>query len=215
MQERKKFKRIIPDEININSLTPLDVTCGATKCNEGFHCYSKKKTSIKKFGEQRACKECGENLVDWKRVHKNDINDVSYIFQELQHEVIRHVFFHTPIEEAALLKALQHGKLKTEERVKNTLKSRIGKLTAWEGRQTPMGGDELINYAQHATATCCRSCLEAWHNIKMDDDLSDAQMEFCVALVMKFIENRLPFLNDIGINKDEASKIIKDEIYKH
>lgn len=215
MEKRKKFQRVIPDEVDINSLTPLDITCGATKCNEGFHCYSKKKTSIKKFGEQRVCKECGEDLIDWKRVHKNNIKDVDFIFKELQNEVIRHVFFHTPIEQNALLKAFIHGRAKTKERANRTLRTRIGKLTAWEGRQTPMGGDELINYAQHATATCCRSCLEAWHNIRMDEDLTDNQMEFCVDLVMKYIEKRVPSLKNEGISQEEASKIIEDEYYKH
>src|SRR5687767_11511728 len=33
-----------------------------------------------------------------------------------------------------------------------------------DGRQTPMRGHPVF-VAQHATATCCRSCLAKWHGI--------------------------------------------------
>ncbi len=33
-----------------------------------------------------------------------------------------------------------------------------------DGKQTPMKGHPTF-VAQHATATCCRSCLEKWHHI--------------------------------------------------
>ena len=33
-----------------------------------------------------------------------------------------------------------------------------------EGRQTPYRNHPVF-VAQHATATCCRSCLETWHGI--------------------------------------------------
>lgn len=33
-----------------------------------------------------------------------------------------------------------------------------------DGKQTPMRGHPVF-IAQHATATCCRGCLEKWHQI--------------------------------------------------
>src|SRR5262249_6199580 len=33
-----------------------------------------------------------------------------------------------------------------------------------DGKQTPFRGDTIF-VAQHATATCCRSCLAKWHRI--------------------------------------------------
>jgi hypothetical protein len=33
-----------------------------------------------------------------------------------------------------------------------------------DGRQTPMRGHPVF-VAQHATATCCRDCLNKWHDI--------------------------------------------------
>src|SRR6185437_3545406 len=215
MLQRKKFKRVVPDEINVNTLTPLDVTCGTTKCNDGYHCYSQKKTSLRKFGSERVCKECGADLIDWKRVHRNNLKDSDFIFEQLQSEVIRHVFWHTAIEDDALLKAFVHGKKKTKDRARKMIKSRIGKLNAWDGRQTPMGADELINYAQHANATCCRKCLEAWHGIKMEEELTEKQIEFCADLIMKYIEKKVPSLKDDGIGEEDAFKIINNDCYKY
>lgn len=37
--------------------------------------------------------------------------------------------------------------------------------------------------AQHATATCCRGCLEKWHNIPQGQPLSEAQQQYIVAVI--------------------------------
>lgn len=215
MIQRKKFKRVVPDEINVNTLTVLEVTCGTTKCNDGYHCYSQKKTSLRKFGSERVCKECGEDLIDWERVHRNNLQDSDFIFNQLKTEIIRHVFWHTTIEDDAIKKALMDGKIKTRDRARKFVKSRIGKHTAWDGRQTPMGKDEIINYAQHATATCCRKCLEAWHNINIEDELNDSRIDFCTDLIIKYVEQRLPELKDEGISENDAEKILRNEYHKH
>lgn len=214
MEERKKFKRVVPDNIKVGSLTPDDIVCGTTKCNEGFHCYSLKKSSLRKFGKERVCKECGTDLIDWERVHKNDIGDSDFTFHELKHEIVRHVFWHTTITDGALYNALTAGKIKTEEKARKILNSRIKKYVAFiDGRQTPMGKDEIVNYAQHATATCCRKCLEAWHNIPMESTLTDQQMDFCTSLVMKFINERIPQMQDVPIEESKVDKIISNEYH--
>lgn len=206
--KRKKFSKVVPDEIKVTDLRIEDVTCGATKCDDGFHCYSKKRTSLKKYGEQRACKECGVNLVDWPRVHKNNIKDVKYVFDELRTEIIRHVFWHNPIQYDALYSTYLRGKSATRLKAKSLLKSRIGKYNNYmDGRQTPMGKDEIINYAQHATATCCRQCLEAWHNITMEKTLTEKELEFCTDLVMKYIEFRVADLNIDPIDEKLAKRL--------
>lgn len=40
-----------------------------------------------------------------------------------------------------------------------------------DGRQTPMRGHPVF-IAQHATATCCRSCLAKWHDIPAGRELT-------------------------------------------
>jgi phosphopantetheinyl transferase (holo-ACP synthase) len=212
MEKRKKFKRVVPENIKVEDLTVEDIVCGTTKCSDGFHCYSLKKTSIRKFGKERVCKECGTDLIDWERIHKNDIKDSDFIFKELKHEIVRHVFWHTHIEDGALYGALTTGRNALKEKAKKVLNTRIKKYSSFiDGRQTPMGKDEIINYAQHATATCCRKCLEAWHNIPMENTLTDSQMDFCTSLVMKYVNERIPQLKDEGIDEKKAEKIISNE----
>ena len=40
-------------------------------------------------------------------------------------------------------------------------------FVANDGKQTPMRGHPVF-IAQHATATCCRKCINKWHKFKMN-----------------------------------------------
>lgn len=56
-----------------------------------------------------------------------------------------------------------------------------------DGHQTPMRGHPVF-IAQHATATCCRGCLEKWHKIPKGRDLSEKEKEYIVEVIMAWIE---------------------------
>ena len=56
-----------------------------------------------------------------------------------------------------------------------------------DGKQTPMRGHPVF-IAQHATVTCCRSCIQKWHGIKKGKQLSDQEIQFIVELIMRWIE---------------------------
>ncbi len=56
-----------------------------------------------------------------------------------------------------------------------------------DGKQTPMKNHPVF-IAQHATATCCRGCLEKWHGIKKGKKLSGQEIDDCVAVIMHWIE---------------------------
>lgn len=56
-----------------------------------------------------------------------------------------------------------------------------------DGSQTPMRGHPVF-VAQHATATCCRGCLEKWHGIRAGRALTDEQQEFAVALIAHWLD---------------------------
>ena len=56
-----------------------------------------------------------------------------------------------------------------------------------DGKQTPMRGHSVF-IAQHATATCCRNCIQKWHRIKKGKALSDQEIQFLVELIMRWIE---------------------------
>ncbi len=59
-----------------------------------------------------------------------------------------------------------------------------------DGRQTPMKGHPVF-IAQHATATCCRGCIEKWHGIRKGKALTDDEITFIVGLIIKWIEGQI------------------------
>ena len=56
-----------------------------------------------------------------------------------------------------------------------------------DGKQTPMRGHPVF-IAQHATATCCRSCLQKWHGIAAGRPLTAPEQEHVVAAIQRWIE---------------------------
>lgn len=59
-----------------------------------------------------------------------------------------------------------------------------------DGKQTPMKGHPVF-IAQHATATCCRACLEKWHGIKKDHDLDEYEIKYITDIIMSFIRDEM------------------------
>ena len=59
-----------------------------------------------------------------------------------------------------------------------------------DGKQTPMRGHPVF-IAQHATATCCRGCIQKWHKISPGGELSRIQQEYLVDVIMTWIEKEL------------------------
>lgn len=58
-----------------------------------------------------------------------------------------------------------------------------------DGKQTPMRGHPVF-IAQHATATCCRGCIEKWHRIPKEIQLNEAQQEYLVNVIMEWIKRQ-------------------------
>ena len=55
-----------------------------------------------------------------------------------------------------------------------------------DGKQTPMKGHPVF-IARHATATCCRGCLEKWHGISKGKELNNNEVNYVVSLIMEWI----------------------------
>ena len=55
-----------------------------------------------------------------------------------------------------------------------------------DGRQTPYRGHPAF-IAQHATATCCRSCLANWHGIARGHALSEQEREYVIAVLERWL----------------------------
>lgn len=57
-----------------------------------------------------------------------------------------------------------------------------------DGKQTPFRGHPVF-IAQHATGTCCRSCLEKWHGIPAGRELDAAERDHVVAAIGCWLRN--------------------------
>ena len=55
-----------------------------------------------------------------------------------------------------------------------------------DGQQTPMRGHPVF-IAQHATATCCRGCMEKWHRVPQHRAMSPDEINFTVSLIMAWL----------------------------
>jgi hypothetical protein len=102
---------------------------------------------------------------------------------------------------AAVLKARKKGLQTLRKDIVKRLQTAIGKARnkIWrDGMQTPWEGGNVIYYAQHGTATCCRKCVEEWHKIDRSRPLTEKEIQYLSELVMGYIRERLPSLTEEG-----------------
>lgn len=91
------------------------------------------------------------------------------------------------IEKNGLNKVIEHGYGFVEKRLKP---SRIDN----DGKQTPTKGHPFF-ISQHATATCCRKCLEKWHNICQNKELSQNEINFIISINITWIRKQIKKVN--------------------
>lgn len=58
-----------------------------------------------------------------------------------------------------------------------------------DGRQTPMHGHPVFK-AMHATACCCRGCLNRWYRVPLHRELTASQQQRIVALLLAWLERQ-------------------------
>ncbi len=59
-----------------------------------------------------------------------------------------------------------------------------------DGKQTPMRGHPVF-IAQHATATCCRGCIEKWHKFPQHRELTASEQQYLVSIIMEWINRQI------------------------
>ena len=62
---------------------------------------------------------------------------------------------------------------------------------ARDGRQTPWRGHPVF-VAQHATATCCRGCLEKWHGFAKGQALDPGGRAYVLTVIRTWLERERP-----------------------
>jgi hypothetical protein len=177
-------------------LPPLKITCTSSDCVNDLHCFKKSREMAEE--DRGRCRSCGADLIEWDRIHQRDLGDVEYIFSALKYELVRHHFWHKPIDKKAENHARRKGRNGLQIAVKHRLENHLAPINnPFDGRQTPLEGN-VIFYAQHALGCCCRTCLEYWHGIKKREPLREDHIKYLTSLIMLYIEDRMPFLTENG-----------------
>jgi hypothetical protein len=173
----------------------LKVTCTSTDCEKNLHCFlqKKRKAGLPAFG---VCRSCSADLIDWDRVRQRNPVDMDFTFTSLRNELIRYHMWTIPFDAEAERKARMRGRSDLYGSVRARLKSSIGRApNGFDGRQTPMEGNVLF-YAQHATATCCRKCLCYWHGVPNNRSLTEEELNYCEDLIKGYLDRRFSDLQD-------------------
>lgn len=58
-----------------------------------------------------------------------------------------------------------------------------------DGKQTPWRNHPVF-VAQHATATCCRGCLQKWHEIPKGRALTAAEQQYVVEVIASWLKQQ-------------------------
>ncbi len=181
-------------EIEIDG-TIYKITCDMHNCEKDLHSFKSSKTLEKAGIEKGCCRYCHSSLIDWNRLHNKDISDIEYTKSALKFEMIRNCFWSVRIPTNEMVEKIKnYSTSKLEEVVSRRLHSTLNKprnQNAWDGRQTPFDSNNLIHWAQHATGTCCRSCLEEWYGINANVGISSSEYNYLKQVVIAYINEKV------------------------
>jgi hypothetical protein len=175
-----------------------------TDCTRGLHRYYDSK--LINASNYPICRYCGIDNIDWARVHRRDIADIEHTIAQLRTEAFRESWWTRAIDPVAHAHALRKGRMQLREAIRTRLWKSVGMVHEFsdgskrpyrDGLQTPYTGNSIY-YAQHALACCCRKCITLWHGIPNGRDLTNVELDYFVALVMDYIDERLPELTAEG-----------------
>mgnify|MGYP001587429315 CR=1 FL=1 len=180
--EEKKSKKYDPAE---------------SRCAQGRHSFFRA-TQFNQAGYPR-CRWCEADCVDWQLLHRRNNANLDSVIAELRKEYWRDSWFRRMIDQKARNHALRKGKILLREHAEKRLKSSVGPATPYrDGFQTPYKGN-IVFYAQHAVAACCRNCIEVWHGIQKGKELADRDIVYLTDLVMKYVDTAMPELKEEGM----------------
>lgn len=185
------------------------MSCRKTDCKQGLHSSmpprkkrkkaeadSPESSAILQPPKKLTCRECGTEWGDLERLHKCDLEDIEFTVECLNTEWISHQYWSIPINKSVSETAWKRGLTQINEDAQSAVRHSIAPAKPFrDGYQTRFDGD-IIQYAQHATATCCRKCLERWYGIPQGRELTQEEISFCVNLMMQYVNKRLPCLTE-------------------
>ncbi|MHB1556599.1 MAG: DUF4186 domain-containing protein [Isosphaeraceae bacterium] len=113
--------------------------------------------------------------------------DLDDLFERLARSAFRRRFRLGAVERGYLdrkgLEAvLEHGRKFIDERLAPAEPKN-------DGKQTPMRNHPIF-VGQHATATCCRSCLEKWHAIPRGRVLTEDEVGYILSVLRRWLTDQ-------------------------
>jgi hypothetical protein len=113
------------------------------------------------------------------------MRDPDDLFDALAKSTFRRRFRLSPKE---LAYARERGLDQLLDHARNFVRERLAPAVIEnDGKQTPMRNHPVF-VAQHATATCCRGCLEKWHRIARGRELTEAEQAHVVSVIARWLQ---------------------------
>ncbi len=113
--------------------------------------------------------------------------DLDKLFERLARSPFRRRFRLGAVERAymerkGLETVLEHGRKFIGERLAPAEPKN-------DGKQTPMRNHPIF-VGQHATATCCRGCLEKWHGIPRGRVLTEDEIDRILSVLRRWLTDQ-------------------------
>ncbi len=114
--------------------------------------------------------------------------EIDSILERLSHSKFRSSFY---LKEKDIHYIKEKGLETIKKHAQDFIKKRLAPaIIINDGKQTPMRGHPVF-IAQHATATCCRSCLQKWYHIPKNRELTSEEQERIVEILLYWINKEL------------------------
>lgn len=118
------------------------------------------------------------------KLNNKDLTIIENKIKELSKSTFR-TSFHLNKKEIEYIK--KNGLNKVEQHAYEFIKKNLAPSNIPnDGKQTPTHNHPVFP-ARHATATCCRGCLEKWHHIKKGKELTDNEIKYIISIIMYWI----------------------------
>ena len=179
----------------------LGLSCLEVDCANNLHCFRPDR-AMKKTGIAGTCRGCRADIIDWSRIRSLDLNDIEFTVHSLKFESIRSRFWTMTPNQWAWNFALRRGRPVLFADAAAFLGKCIGRPSDafdWKSAPWPDKTPWKMNpyhYARHATGTCCRKCLETWYGVPSSRPLTERELTYFAALVLRYIEEKFPNLPD-------------------
>jgi hypothetical protein len=185
-------------------LVPITIRCKWSACAHDHHTldYTGHVDPGGRSFPKGHCQACGKPILASTETAGLVSDDFGNVIGALNSELIRHHYWSVSIDLRAWNKAKRVGRKRLHEQAMKRVTKEMTRNDSGAGHQTSYFGD-VIAYAQHAVAACCRKCAAYWYGLPSDLNVppSDAQIQFMVSAVQTYLDIRLPDL------PNEAQKV--------